>query len=233
MRLPDPSTVDDALRDRRLARAIGTRGVSAAPIYDAVWRQLLPFLEGDVLDFGAGTGTFTRMMRATERVRSVTAVDLAPPPESLEGSNVRWLSADLNTALSLPGASFDVITAVEVIEHLENPRAVAREWYRLLRPGGTVLLSTPNVESWRALLSLAVRGHFVAFLEPSYPAHISALTAIDLRRALTEAGFQDIDVSYTGHGRIPQLRMTWQRVFGRLARGRRTSDNVVALARKP
>ena len=35
------------------------------------------------------------------------------------------------------------MVSAEVIEHLENPRGVAREWFRLLRPGGSVLLSTP------------------------------------------------------------------------------------------
>ncbi len=48
---------------------------------------------------------------------------------------VKWISRDLNNAINIANDSFDVIVSLEIIEHLENPRATAREWFRLLRPG--------------------------------------------------------------------------------------------------
>ena len=222
--------MSDELRSRRVERAIRTGGTSAGPIYDAVWRRMEPLLRGEVLDYGAGNGTLTALLLASPTVRHVTAADLAPQPLVAHDPKVKWIAADLNESLDLPDASFDVVAAVEVIEHLENPRAVAREWRRLLRPGGSLVMSTPNVESWRSLLALTMRGHFVAFLEPSYPAHITALTAADVHRVLREAGFSGISIDYTGYGLVPTFRTSWQQLSMGLLAGRRYSDNLIAVA---
>jgi len=121
-----------------------------------------------------------------------------------------------------------------VIEHLENPRAVAREWFRLLRPGGYLVYSTPNNESWRSLLSLATRGYFVAFGPTNYPAHITPMLGIDLKRVLTEAGFDEIEFRYTNHGALPKITaVTWGQVSGGLLKGKRFSDNVIVCGHKP
>jgi 2-polyprenyl-3-methyl-5-hydroxy-6-metoxy-1,4-benzoquinol methylase len=63
---------------------------------------------------------------------------------------------DWNVAVAIPAGSFDGAIAAEVIEHLENPRQVAREWFRSLKRGGTLILSTPNNESIRSLMALRV-----------------------------------------------------------------------------
>ncbi|MDB6077814.1 MAG: hypothetical protein JWO82_1561, partial [Akkermansiaceae bacterium] len=159
--------------------------------------------------------------------------DLMGRPDDLPAT-IQWIACDLNLPLPVEPSSFDVVTSSEVIEHLENSRAICREWFRVLRPGGTLILSTPNCESWRSLLSLVFQGHFAAFNHQNYPAHITALLQLDLRRILTEAGFKEISFNFVPSGGIPKLgRLTWQAISGGLLKGRRFSDNLVAVARKP
>ncbi|HXU64801.1 MAG TPA: methyltransferase domain-containing protein [Polyangia bacterium] len=209
-------------------------GASSNSIY-AAFEEKVRLLcgTGDLLDFGAGTGHLIRRLFRSGQFRTVTGADLYPRSADLP-AEIGWIEGDLNNQLPAPAAAFDTIVAAEVIEHLENPRAVAREFFRLLRPGGLLVFSTPNNESVRSLIALAVRGHFVAFGDSSYPAHITALTGTDLRRILTESGFGRIDVSYTDTGSIPGLpSRSWQSILGKRARGVRFSDNLVVAARKP
>ena len=226
-------SVDDDLRAKRRAASEQSCGTSEESIYATIERRLADEdASGDALDFGAGTGQLTRRLTRSGRFRSVTGADLYAravdlPPE------IRWIEGDLNEPLPQSASTFDTVIAAEVIEHLENPRAVCRELFRLLRPGGQVLLSTPNNESWRALVALLVRGHFVAFGDSSYPAHITALTRLDLQRALAEAGFRQIAFGFTDVGGIPGLpSRRWQSLLGGGARGLRFSDNVIVTARK-
>ena len=162
--------------------ALASGGTGTANIYLALLRRAREIgLFGEVLDFGAGTGELTARLAASGLMLRLTAIDLLPPP-SEKGQDVTWIQADLNGPVPLPAESFDAIVSAEVIEHLENPRAVFREFHRLLKPRGHLLLTTPNQESLRSLASLVLRGHFVDFLDGSYPAHITALVRRDFER---------------------------------------------------
>jgi 2-polyprenyl-3-methyl-5-hydroxy-6-metoxy-1,4-benzoquinol methylase len=188
---------------------------------------------GDVLDFGAGTGLLTERLLQWGQFTSVSGADLMARPASLPPT-VRWYHQDLNRSLDAPSESFDVLVACEIIEHLENSRALVREWWRLLRPGGRLVLSTPNNESFRSLIALFVRGHFVAFGDTCYPAHITALLRKDIERLLAEAQFIDTRIFYTDDGGLPGWpATTWQKVSGGLLRGKRWSDGLIALASRP
>jgi 2-polyprenyl-3-methyl-5-hydroxy-6-metoxy-1,4-benzoquinol methylase len=222
-----------SLKERRLHAAQESGGVSAGVI-GTRFLQIVEQCElrGRVLDFGAGIGQLTRRLWTIERFEQVSGLDILPRPEGLPDA-ISWQCLDVNEGCALSSASFDVVIAAEVIEHLENPRQVAREWYRILKPGGTVVLSTPNNESLRSLLALLVRGHFTEFGDSSYPAHITALLRKDLMRILTEAGFSGVRFEFTDSGALPKLTAaTWQQVSFGLLKGRRFSDNVIAIARK-
>jgi 2-polyprenyl-3-methyl-5-hydroxy-6-metoxy-1,4-benzoquinol methylase len=222
-----------ALQKARLHASQLSGGTSNDSIYRAILQVIETLdLRGSVLDFGAGTGTFTERLVKTARFDSISAADLMHKPADLGSLN--WTCADLNDPLPLAGASFDCIVAVEVIEHLENPRALARELFRLLSPGGTVIISTPNDESWRSLISLLLRGHHVAFCNGSYPAHITALVRKDLERIFVEAGFESPQFRFTNDGGLPGRPTTsWQQLSAGLLKGLRFSDNIIAICRKP
>lgn len=232
--IPPDSSGDPALRARREAAALASAGRSDGAIYGALERLVVRLgLAGDVLDYGAGVGNLAGLLEAMGIFRSITAADImGRPPELPDG--IAWVACDLNSPTPLPGNSFDAVVSAEVIEHLENPRAVTREWFRLLKPGGGVLLSTPNNESLRSFVSLVVRGHFAGFTGGSYPAHITALLRKDLSRALTEAGFQSPEFFFTNDGGVPgRPVIRWQSLSASLFKGMRFSDNVIAFARKP
>lgn len=221
------------LHEQRLASAKASQGISGEPIY----RTVLAFLKGvnpnyDLLEFGSGTGSLLRHICACGFKGNITAADILPLPEQLP-DQVRWIQTDLNYPIDLPDNSFDLIVSTEVIEHLENPRAIFREFYRLLRPNGKLIVTTPNQESIRAYLSLIVGGHFVAFLDSCYPAHITALLRTDFVRICDEVGFSNPVFTYTNVGSIPKFpHIVWQQVSFNLLKGRLFSDNVMVVTNK-
>lgn len=115
-------------RGRRLAcRALLRRHLGTAP-----GRR--------VLDVGCGTGFNFRMLGEFGEVAGVepSAEGLAYCRE--RGLGVQQAGAD---ALPFPEASFDLVTALDVVEHLDDDLAGLREFHRVLRPGGHVLLTVP------------------------------------------------------------------------------------------
>ena len=231
---PTAPNVRSSLDAVRLAAAAASGGDSSSLIhltFEKIVRAIE--LKGDLLDFGAGKGLLTTRLLQMGRFDSITATDLMQRPKHLPAS-VRWIAADLNVTLDLPESVFDTIIAAEVIEHLENPRALVREWFRLLRPQGTLVLSTPNNESWRSLSSLLFQGQYALFGPASYPAHITPLLRDDIARCLLEAGFSKPYFIFTNEGRLPKLgRLSWQTISAGLLKGLRYSDNLLAVASRP
>jgi len=101
-----------------------------------------------VLDLGCGAGYGTAELAGC--ARSALGIDLAPEAVGHASSayplaNISFVPASV-TAVPFRGGSFDLITAFEVIEHLDNWRALLSEGRRLLHPKGVFLVSTPNKE---------------------------------------------------------------------------------------
>jgi 2-polyprenyl-3-methyl-5-hydroxy-6-metoxy-1,4-benzoquinol methylase len=222
-----------SLQAARIDAAIRSEGTSSEKIYEAI-RNIVRSQKtaGRVLDFGAGTGALTKWLISEKIFAEVHAADITPQPEGLSGIS-NWIQIDLNLEIPSANDTYDLVVAAEVIEHLENPRFVCREVFRLLRPGGLVVITTPNNEHVRSILSLMMRGHFAAFTGGNYPAHITALLRCDIGRILAEAGFKEINFSYSESGSVPLTTITWQQTsFGAL-RGKRFSDNIIVTAYKP
>ncbi|MBD3296239.1 MAG: methyltransferase domain-containing protein, partial [Candidatus Omnitrophica bacterium] len=190
-----------------------SRGVSSDAIYKMFVRIILENkLNGVLLDFGAGKGNLVNILGHMGELSEIHACDMFKKPEGVN-IPVIWEVQDLNLETKYPDKFFDVVVSSETIEHLENPRAVAREWYRILKPGGLLLFSTPNNESLRSLLCLLIKGHYVSFLESSYPAHITPLLRKDITRILNEAGFKNIQLKYSDNGKVPGVpRITFQQI---------------------
>lgn len=134
-----------------------------------------PFCSGrDVLDLGCGVGYGTA--RLAESARRVVGVDV--DDETLEyarrryaAANVEFVHADA-TSLPFGDASFDAVCSFETVEHVSGHESMLREVARVLRPGGTFLVSTPRAE---ITTRLPVNPHHrVEFSRADFAAALSA-----------------------------------------------------------
>jgi 2-polyprenyl-3-methyl-5-hydroxy-6-metoxy-1,4-benzoquinol methylase len=211
------------------ARARMSLGSSDEAIHAAVAAALQRrgVREATVVDLGCGGGALRGSLgELCRRYLGVDAVRYDGFPADAE-----WIEANLDGPVPLPEAAADVCTAVETIEHLENPRALVREMSRLVRPDGWIVITTPNQLSLLSRATLLLKGQFNAFQEASYPAHITALLEVDLRRIAGECGLREIAVEFTGRGRVPLTGRHWPRGMAR-AWPRGLSDNLLLVARR-
>jgi len=100
----------------------------------------------DVLDLGCGAGYLANLLAAGGH--RVTGIDLAGPALAIAAEHdatgtVQYRLGDA-TALDLPDASFDVVCATDILEHVEAPARVVAEAARVLRPGGKFFFHTFN-----------------------------------------------------------------------------------------
>lgn len=108
-------------------------------LQDAIEQHVQP--EHAVLDAGCGSGRVFQH-RLAGRVRRVVGVDVTDEPRA--NANIDdALKANLGS-LPLLDETFDLVVMSHVAEHLTEPEAVFRELARVLRPGGRLLLMTPN-----------------------------------------------------------------------------------------
>ncbi|HXF96132.1 MAG TPA: class I SAM-dependent methyltransferase [Gemmatimonadales bacterium] len=132
----------------------GPKGLTFQPdIYQKVLALLSTMPGPRLLDVGAGEGYFCELVR--KEGFEVEACDARPDIFNVPG--VPFHRADLNEAIPLPDEAFDGAVAIEVIEHLENHTRFVQELFRVVRKGGTVIITTPNV------LSIPSRWHFFLY----------------------------------------------------------------------
>jgi 2-polyprenyl-3-methyl-5-hydroxy-6-metoxy-1,4-benzoquinol methylase len=164
--------------------------------------------QGRVGDLGTGQGALAAALAG--RGLQVEACDAEAANFRAHGHpGVCFTVADLNGRFPYPDEHFDYLCAVEVIEHLENPRHFLRECRRTLRPGGTIVLSTPNVMSVASHLTFLLKGSLIYFSQREYASngHITPLRLQDFRNMFAETGLRAVKVDYNaGKLPIPKLR---------------------------
>lgn len=140
-----------------------------------------------ILDVGCGYATTSQRLR--ELGNRVTGIESSSEAiEVAKGRLDEVIAADLQNVSALGDRKFDCIIFADVLEHLPWPGAVLEEYLRFLQPGGSVLVSLPNVGLWSMRLSL-MTGRFeygdTGVLDRT---HLRFFTRRSARRLLEEAG---------------------------------------------
>jgi 2-polyprenyl-3-methyl-5-hydroxy-6-metoxy-1,4-benzoquinol methylase len=123
------------------------------------------------IDLGAGSGLLAMRMKAL----GWDAMG-ADKNSSGFGAKLPFQEVDLNDAgfsKQLGEGQFSMVTAVEVIEHVEAPISLLRNARRLLKPGGLVVITTPNVDNISARVKFLLTEKIRMMDETSEPTHIS------------------------------------------------------------
>ncbi|MDQ4069105.1 MAG: class I SAM-dependent methyltransferase [Actinomycetota bacterium] len=108
-----------------------------------------------LLDLGAGDGFLTARLASAAGAEVAVAVDVgAPAPLVAHDRAVARVTGRLPGPLPFPDATFDVVVTLETIEHVLDPDALLQEARRVLVPGGTLVLSTPRLDSFLVVGSL-------------------------------------------------------------------------------
>jgi 2-polyprenyl-3-methyl-5-hydroxy-6-metoxy-1,4-benzoquinol methylase len=151
-----------------------------------------------IVDLAAGEGAFS--IKLKELGHDVLAIDASRenwkvPEIELQIQN---LDSEFAEKISSGDNKFDAVVAIEIIEHLENPFRFARECAKLLKPGGLLFLTTPNVEAVYSRLIFLYTGRLHSFgaYETVRPAHITPIFKWKLDILLEEANFEIVEESF-------------------------------------
>jgi SAM-dependent methyltransferase len=176
-------------------------------IYDEVIRILADQPRGSLLDVPAGEGALAaRLIEAGFEVR---CCDLYPEIFRLDGVGIH--QGNLDAELPFTARSFDYIACVEGLEHIENPQQAMREFARLLKPHGHLIVSVPNILNIEERLKWLFYGYTSHFkpitrteserLRLEYnnreaiAAHVNPIGYSELRYILEKHGFEIVSVS--------------------------------------
>jgi SAM-dependent methyltransferase len=155
-----------------------------------------------ILDIGAGMGYMARLLGEHVREKGgdpaavITPCDLFPEYFAYDAVTCEKM-AFINE-LPFKDSSFDTAYSIEVIEHLKNPYDFIQEMIRVVRPGGKVIVTTPNILNITSRAAYLLTGFFELFkplsLDPRDArrqwGHIMPLSAYYLRHAMISCGIR-------------------------------------------
>jgi SAM-dependent methyltransferase len=199
-----------------------------AKLYRSDFLHLEGMRPGRVLEVGCGDGAF--LAAAARKGWESIGLDFDAAAVA-QASRLPGVTADVGelNGKEYPGSSFDAIVMSNVIEHLANPGETLAECRRLLRPGGRLVIITPNFESLgRKLFKHNWRG-----LEP--PRHLYLYAGNSLRSLCRQAGFLDMQIGSSPGGEagreilLASIKIAHSSATGQSAPSRAVSKDAISL----
>lgn len=171
-------------------------------------RSRLPRAGARILDLGCGSG---RTARTFEAFGSVVGSDLSWQPLVADAKGGRSRLASRAERLPFKSGSFDVVTALDLVEHLRDDQPALREMLRILRPGGVLIVTVPAMPLLYGPHD-RVLGHWRRY------------SSAELRRSVRRAGAAGpLDLSYFLSLLFP-LMLAWRLTTKIFGSGRGRSD---------
>lgn len=159
-------------------------------IFDRVKPILKSRPNPKALDIGCGTGYNLRYLQELG-CQDVTGLDFSPNAlEYCRSRNLERLICGDASRLPLRAASYDLITTLDIIEHLEDDVRTLEETYRALKPGGTLVIFVPAYQ-------------FLWSLQDEISHHVRRYTAQELQKKVLSAGFEIKKLTYANTFMFP------------------------------
>jgi len=157
------------------------------------WHHLKEFLisvRGNrLLDIGCADGTTTRQIKKILPLTTITGIDLykkAIDHAKRKAGKIRFIHGDVHK-LPFDDNSFEIVTAIETIEHLDNPNRALTEIYRVLKPNGYLIIG----QDTDSLLFRVVWFVWTKWKGSVWvKSHISCMKPNDLMKLLRRTGFK-------------------------------------------
>ena len=177
----------------------GINELAAYRLHSDVFEILSPYLKEGMhaLDFGCGQGAFSQ--RLVDRGIIVDGVDINI--EQIKAQVRNKISIDLNKEISpdMFSGKYDIIIALEILEHLQNPWKYLSDCLTLLKDDGILLLSTPNISNFVSRLRFLMRGSLTAFEKQDLKhGHITPLSFIQIENLCNHFNLEIVKKGFAG-----------------------------------
>ncbi|HXE04751.1 MAG TPA: class I SAM-dependent methyltransferase, partial [Bryobacteraceae bacterium] len=194
--------------DRRKCEQLYDKYYAGRKFFDSRYRELIrKYLRPGQRLLDAGCGRYLRFCKELSDTAHVVGIDLDTVIETNNQSEPFGLRGDLGH-LPFPSNHFDMVISRSVVEHLEDPKLVFEEFCRVLRPGGKVVIVTPNKYDYVSLIAALtpykvhralVSKIFSVPEDDVFPTLYRANTISALGKTLAAAGFVEKEMTTVNH----------------------------------
>ena len=203
-------------------------------LLQAVVQKFKQLPKGKILDLGCGDGDYSIALK--EQGFDVMAGDIDKERFRYAGQ-IPFEYCDITKTLPFKNSTFDYLLLMEVVEHLRNPYDVLKEINRIIKSGGSLILSTPNILNLKSRFRFLFEGAYEYFREPPldqdknpreviFNLHLFPYRYQELEYLLSACGFKVSDVFtslYEGFGYgflIPFMKLqSWSKERRSIRRG--------------